>query len=280
MKLNITSTLTLNNGVAIPRFGLGTWQAAIGEAREAVRIALQNGYRHIDTAAAYGNETDVAAGIKDSGVPRKDIFVVTKLWNENQGYDSALKAFDESVERLGGDPIDLYLIHWPVKEKRSASWKALTRIYEEKRVRSIGVSNYTIQHLTELLGETPIVPAANQIELSPFLQRRELVAFCRSKGIAIEAYSPLARGRKLADPRLTTVAEKYGKTSAQVAIRWSLQMDYIVIPKSVTESRIIENADVFDFELSQEDMAALDLLEEGFWTISQSFNPETSPHWN
>lgn len=281
MSFTITSTIKMNNGLEIPRFGLGTWQAASGtEASSAVRWALEAGYRHIDTAAAYGNEQDVAEGIRASGVPRSAIFVVTKLWNENHGYDSALRAYDESMRKLGGEPIDLYLIHWPVKGLRKESWKALTHLYEQKKVRSIGVSNYTVNHLTELLNETPIVPAANQIELSPFLQRAKLVQFCRDKGITIEAYSPLARGRKLQDHRLVEIAQKYGKTAAQVAIRWSLQQGFVVIPKSVHQSRIVENAQVFDFELADEDMRILNGMDENYFTISSSFNPETSPNWN
>jgi methylglyoxal/glyoxal reductase len=281
MDLNIASTLRMNNGVEIPRFGLGTWQSASGEeAQNAVLWALQAGYRHIDTAAAYGNEQDVGAGIAASGIPRSEIFLVTKLWNDDQGYDKTLRAFDASTKKLRTDYFDLYLIHWPVKELRQDTWKAMIRLYEEKRCRSVGVSNYTTRHLQELLSDSPLVPAANQIELSPFLQRRELVDLCSRKGITVEAYSPLARGRMLEDPRLLAVARQYGKTAAQVAIRWALQHDLVVIPKSVRKERILENAQVFDFTLTPQDMQVLDNLDEGYWTMNTAWNPETSPKWN
>jgi diketogulonate reductase-like aldo/keto reductase len=281
MDLNIRSTLRLNNGVEIPRFGLGTWESPRGEqANQAVRWALEAGYRHIDTAAIYGNEQDVGQAIADSGVPRSEIFLVTKCWNGDQGYDNALRAFEVSAAKLHTDYLDLYLVHWPVKELRRDTWKALLRLYEDKRCRAIGVSNYTANHLNELLDDTPVVPAANQIELSPFLQRRELVALCRHKKIAVEAYSPLARGRKLDHPRLQTVAQQYEKTPAQIAIRWALQRDLVVIPKSIRRERIIENAQVFDFCLSEADLLILDGLDEGYWTMNAAWNPETSPKWN
>jgi len=281
MNLTITSTIKMNNGVEIPRFGLGTWQSASGqEARNAVLWALEAGYRHIDTAAIYGNEQDVGAGIAASGVSRGEIFLVTKCWNDDQGYDQTLRAFETSARKLRTDYFDLYLIHWPLKELRRDTWKAMIRLYEEKRCRAVGVSNYTANHLRELLADSPLVPAANQIELSPFLQRRELVDLCQQNNITVEAYSPLARGRKLADPRLAAVAERCGKTPAQVAIRWSLQHDRVVIPKSVHRERILENAQVFDFNLSAEDMQALDGLDEDYWTATPSWNPETSAKWN
>jgi diketogulonate reductase-like aldo/keto reductase len=281
MQLNIQSSIKMNNGVEIPRFGLGTWQSASGEeAENAVVWALESGYRHIDTAAVYGNEQDVGAGIAASGVPREDIFLVTKCWNDDQGYDNTLRAFDASAKKLRTDYFDLYLIHWPVKGLRQDTWKAMIRLYEEKRCRAVGVSNYTTNHLQELLSDTPLIPAANQIELSPFLQRRELVDLCSRSGIIVEAYSPLARGRKLEDPRLIAVAQHHGKTAAQVAIRWALQRNFVVIPKSVRKERIQENAQVFDFDLTQADMQVLDGLDEGYWTMNTAWNPETSPKWN
>lgn len=281
MDLNITSTIKMNNGVEIPRFGLGTWQSASGdEAQNAVRWALEAGYRHIDTAAVYGNEQDVGAAIAASGVARSELFLVTKVWNDDQGYDKTLRAFEASAKKLRTDYFDLYLIHWPVKELRQDTWKALIRLAEEKRCRAVGVSNFTTRHLQELLAGTPLVPAANQIELSPFLQRRELVDLCRHAGITVEAYSPLARGRKLEDPRLLAVAQQHGKTAAQVAIRWALQHNLVVIPKSVRKERILENAQVFDFVLTPADMQVLDALDEGYWTMNTAWNPETSPRWN
>jgi methylglyoxal/glyoxal reductase len=281
MQLNITSTLRLNNGVEIPRFGLGTWQSASGaETQNAVLWALEAGYRHIDTAAVYGNEQDVGDAVSSSGIPRGEIFLVTKCWNADQGYDQTLRAFDVSAKKLQTDTLDLYLIHWPVKELRLETWKALVHLYEEKRCRAIGVSNFTVNHLNELLANTSLVPAANQIELSPFLQRRALVERCRQAGLVVEAYSPLSRGRKLEDPRLVAVAQKYGKTSAQIAIRWALQHDLVVIPKSVRKERIFENAQVFDFDIDPVDMQALGGLDENYFAMSEAWNPETSPKWN
>ena len=281
MELNILSTIKMNNGVEIPRFGLGTWQSASGaETQNAVLWALEAGYRHIDTAAVYGNEQDVGAAVAASGVPRADIFLVTKCWNDDQGYDNALRAFDVSAKKLRTDTFDLYLIHWPVKGLRLDTWKALIRLYEEKRCRAVGVSNFTVAHLQELLADSPFVPAANQIELSPFLQRRELVDLCNQKGITVEAYSPLARGRKLEDERLLAIAKRHGKSAAQVAIRWALQRGLVVIPKSVRKERIQENANVFDFALSAADMQEMDGLDEGYWTMNTAWNPETSPKWN
>jgi diketogulonate reductase-like aldo/keto reductase len=279
--MDIRSTVLLGNNVEIPRLGLGTWQSAVGsETRNAVVWALEAGYRHIDTAAIYGNEQDVGAAVVASGVPRSELFLTTKCWNEDQGFDNALRAFDVSAKKLGSDYIDLFLIHWPVKGLRNDTWRAFTRLYEEKRCRAIGVSNFTMNHLIELLSRTSVVPAANQIELSPFLQRRDLVEFCQNKGITIEAYSPLARGRKLSDPRLMEIAKRYEKSPAQIAIRWALQHNLVVIPKSVHKERIQENAQVFDFEISLLDMQALDALDEGYWTMSPAWNPETSSRWN
>jgi methylglyoxal/glyoxal reductase len=275
MKLSITTALKLNNGVDMPVFGLGTFLSERGEAtRKAVLNALKAGYRHIDTAAIYGNEADVGAGLRDSGVPRNEVFITTKVWNEDQGYDSTLRAFDTSLGRLKMDYIDLYLIHWPVTGKRSDTWRALIHLYEQKRCRAIGVSNFTIRHLDELLADSPLVPMVNQFELHPFNTRRELVTYCLEKGIAVTSYSPLARGRKLADPALAAIAARYHKTPAQMAIRWVLQKGLIVIPKSVHRERIIENAQVFDFEITPADMAAMDGLDENFSVVSPEWAPE------
>jgi len=277
MELTIRSTIRLNNGVEIPRLGLGVYRAAAGsETRNAVLWALEAGYRHVDTAAIYGNEADVGRAIRESGIPREDVFVTTKLWNDDQGYDAALAAFDASLERLGFDYVDLYLIHWPVPELRLESWRALERLHEEGRARAIGVSNYMVQHLEELLAHCTVVPAVNQIELSPWSwrSRRDVVELCRARGIALEAYSPLTKGRRLGDPTLRAVAERVGRTPAQVLIRWALERDLIVIPKSVNRGRIRENADVFDFALSPADMERLEALDEGLVT---GWDPTTAP---
>lgn len=277
MELTIRSTIRLNNGVEIPRLGLGVYRAAAGaETRNAVLWALEAGYRHVDTAAAYGNEADVGRAIRESGIPRANVFVTTKLWNDDHGYDAALAAFDASLERLGFDYVDLYLIHWPVPELRLESWRALERLYEEGRAHAIGVSNYMVQHLEELLAHCTVVPAVNQIELTPWSwrTRRDVVELCRAHGIALEAYSPLTKGRKLGDPTLRAVAERVGRTPAQVLIRWALERDLIVIPKSANRGRIRENADVFDFTLSPADMERLEALDEGLVT---GWDPTSAP---
>jgi diketogulonate reductase-like aldo/keto reductase len=275
MNLTITSTLKLNNGVEMPIFGLGTFLSERGETtRKSVLHALEAGYRHIDTAAVYGNEADVGAGVRESGIPRAEIFITTKVWNDDQGYDSTLRAFDASLERLKMDYFDLYLIHWPVTGKRAETWRALIHLYEQKRCRAIGVSNFTIRHLKELSDSSPFVPLVNQFELHPFNTRKELVAYCQEMGIAVTSYSPLARGRKLADPALAAIAARYHKTPAQLAIRWVLQQGIIVIPKSVHRERILENAQVFDFEITPEDMAALDGLNENYSVVPPDWAPE------
>jgi diketogulonate reductase-like aldo/keto reductase len=259
----IDQVVTLNNGVEMPVLGLGVWQAETGkECRQAVLWALEAGYRHIDTARIYGNEKDVGAAIRESGLPREEIFVTTKLWNNDQGYEKALRAFDHSLSALGLDYIDLYLIHWPASGTRDDSWRALQRILEEKKARAIGVSNYTDRHLAELLSWADVVPAVDQVEFSPFLYQADLLEYCRGHGIQLEAYSPLTRGRQLKDAKLVELARRAGHTPAQVLIRWALQHDLVVIPKSVRRDRILENAAVFDFSLSAEDMAALDALHE------------------
>jgi len=275
MTLSITTPLKLNNGVEMPVFGLGTFLSERGATtRKAVLYALEAGYRHIDTAAVYDNEADVGAGVRESSIPRTEIFITTKVWNDDQGYDSTLQAFDASLERLKMDYVDLYLIHWPVTGKRADTWRALIHLYEQKRCRAIGVSNYTIRHLKELLADSPLVPMVNQFELHPFNTRKELMAYCQEMGIAVTSYSPLARGRKLAEPALTAIAARYHKKPAQVAIRWVLQQDMIVIPKSVHRERILENAQVFDFEITSADMAALDRLNENYSVTSPDWAPE------
>ena len=261
--MDLRSTIKLAPGVEIPRVGLGVFRSGAGKpTQDAVRWALHGGYRHIDTAAVYGNEADVGAAVRDSDVPREEIFVTTKLWNADQGYDKARRAFDTSLQALGLDYVDLYLMHWPVPEHRLQSWKAMETLLEDGRCKSIGVSNFTEAHLEELCGFANVPPAVNQVELSPFLQQRELVHRCRELGIVVEAYSPLTRGQRLDDRRLRTVAEAMQHTPAQVLIRWALQKDFVVLPKSATRARIEENAQAVDFILPPEMMARLDELDE------------------
>ncbi|RJP75248.1 MAG: aldo/keto reductase [Candidatus Zixiibacteriota bacterium] len=260
-ELTLASRVRLNNGLEMPYLGLGVYLIPEGPpAVRAVRWALEAGYRLIDTASAYGNERSVGQAIRESGIPRSEVFVTTKLATTEQGYESALKAFSASLNRLGLDYVDLYLIHWPVTARRVDSWKALETLAQDSRCLAIGVSNYMIRHLQEVFDCCATVPAVNQIELSPYIygMHSGLVDFCRQQGIVLEAYSPLAKARKLNDPRLVQIAEQHGKTTAQVLIRWALQHDFVVIPKSADRGRIRENAAVFDFSLSPEDMARLD----------------------
>ena len=269
------ATLALNAGVSIPQLGLGVWQMPRGESTQrAVATALRLGYRHVDTARAYGNEQDVGVAVAGSGIPRPDVFVATKLWNEDQGYDKALAAFDASLERLGLDYVDLYLVHWPVAGKRLDSWRALERIYAEKRARAIGVSNFLTHHLEELLAHAKVVPAIDQIELSPFLQQRETRAFCARHGIVVEAYSPLTHGQRLRHPVVVATAARVGRSPAQVLLRWGIQHGLVVLPKSTREARIRENGALFDFELDDAAMAALDGCEEG---LATAWDPRGQP---
>ncbi|WGW11027.1 aldo/keto reductase [Saxibacter everestensis] len=257
--------VTLNNEVKIPQLGYGVFQVPPEGAQSAVEKALEAGYRHIDTAAAYRNEAGVGAALKASGIPRDEVFITTKLRNGDQGFDSTLEAFVRSREALGLDVIDLYLIHWPYpsKDLYVESWKALEKLYADGAVRAIGVSNFLTEHLDRLLAETDIVPAVNQIESHPTLEQAELGAYSRSKGIKVEAYSPLGQGADLSADVVGRLAEKYGKTTGQIVLRWHLQKDRIVIPKSVTPERIVSNIDVFDFELTADELAAITALESG-----------------
>ena len=267
MQLALQSRTKLVNGTEMPMLGLGTYQSPPGNATlEAVTYALKTGYRLVDTAKLYDNEKEVGEAIRKSGVPREEVFVTTKLWNSDHGYDAAMRAFNASLKRLDLDYVDLYLIHWPVPGKRGDSWKALAKLLNDGLCRSIGVSNYNINHLDELLAESDIVPAVNQVEFSPFLYQEELLRFCRRNKIQLEAYAPLTKGYKLADPRLKAVAAKYSRTPAQVMIRWGLQHEVVEIPKSVKPERIVENSRVFDFEISEEDMKALNALNEVYRT--------------
>jgi diketogulonate reductase-like aldo/keto reductase len=265
--LTISSTVKLNSGVEMPVLGLGVYQTPPGRVtQEAVKLALKAGYRHIDTASLYGNEEDVGRGVRDSGVPREQVFVTTKLWNSDHGYDSAIRACDRSLHTLGLGYVDLYLIHWPVAELRNETWRALVELRRRGSCRAIGVSNYTVRHLQELLDNSDTIPSVNQVEFNPFLYQEELLRFCSGKGIQLEAYSPLTRGYRLEDPTVLEVARSYSKSPAQVMIRWSLQHGIVVIPKSARPMRIKENSEVFDFEISAADMARLDSLSENLHT--------------
>ena len=267
MQLTLQSRVKLNNGVEMPMLGLGVWQTAQGvETQRAVKSALDVGYRLIDTAKLYANERDVGIAVRESGIPREEVFVTTKLWNTDHGFESAIKAFNRSLHELGFDYVDLYLIHWPVAPLRGDSWRALVQISEEAKCRAIGVSNYTISHLEGVLRDSSIVPAVNQVEFSPFLYQEELMGFCRDHKIQVEAYSPLTKGVRLGDPKLRPFAAKYHKTSAQILIRWALQHNIVVIPKSSKPERILENGQVFDFEISSTDMKMLDSLGENYRT--------------
>jgi len=267
MPLTIASTLELNDGRALPCLGLGVYQIASGgRCRRAVEHALAIGYRHIDTAAFYGNEADVGEAVRASGLARDRVFVTTKLWNSDQGYASALRAAEKSLKRLGLDAIDLYLIHWPEPGRRLESWRALVELRERGLCRSIGVSNYTVAHLEELMAHSDVVPAVNQVELNPFLHQRDLLAFCAWHGIRVVAYCPLARTGRFSNRTLARIAKRHARAPAQVMIRWALQHDIAAIPKSARPERIGENAAVFDFHLDAGDMAALDVLDEGLRT--------------
>ncbi|MEE1735902.1 aldo/keto reductase [Streptomyces sp. BE147] len=261
-------TVKLNNGVEIPQLGFGVFQVPDDETTAAVTTALEAGYRSIDTAAIYGNETGVGRALAASGLPREDLFVTTKLWNADQGYDATLRAFDASLAKLGLDYLDLYLIHWPTpaRDLYPDSWRAVGRLVSEGRIRAAGVSNFQPAHLQRLLDDSRLVPAVNQVELHPGLQQAELRAFHTEHGIATEAWSPLAQGAVLDDPAITAIAARTGKSAAQVVLRWHLQLGNIVIPKSVTPARIRQNLDVFDFQLTDGDMAAIAATDRGLRT--------------
>lgn len=266
-------TIKLNSGLSMPRIGLGVWQVADDMAAGAVSTAIEAGYRSIDTAAIYGNERGVGEGIDRAGIARGDLFVTTKVWNDRQGYDATLKAFDASLKRLRLDRVDLYLIHWPAprQDLYVDTWRALERLHAEGRATSIGVSNFHVAHLERLLGHVTVVPAVNQIELHPGLQQTELRAFHARHGIVTEAWSPLQRGA-VDRPEIVAIAARHGRTPAQVILRWHLQLGNVAIPKSVTPLRIRENIAVFDFELDDTDMATIGRLDAGTRTGP---NPDT-----
>jgi 2,5-diketo-D-gluconate reductase A len=258
--------VTLNNGVEMPQLGFGVFQIPNDETEAAVTAALAAGYRSIDTASIYGNEEGVGAALAKSGIPRDELFITTKLFNSDQGYDSTLRAFDESMARLGLEQLDLYLIHWPLprNDKYVDTWHAFEKLLADKRIRAIGVSNFQPAHLKRVIDESDTVPAVNQVELHPYLIQEEVRAADAAHGIATESWSPLAKGGGLlSEPAVTALASKYGRTAAQVVLRWHLQLGCVVIPKSVTPSRIKENLAVFDFELTDEDVASVSALDRG-----------------
>jgi len=263
--MNIFSKVKLNNNKEMPLLGLGTYLSSPGEETiTAVEYALSIGYRHIDTASIYKNENDVGIAVKNSKIPREEIFVTTKVWNTDQGYESTLRAFDTSIQKLGLDYLDLYLVHWPVEIRRRDTWKAMIKLYDEGRVKAIGVSNYTIRHIKEVCSHSDVVPTVNQVEFSPYLNQTDLLNECNDRNIVVQAYSPLVRGRKFNDNKLLDIAAKYSKSPAQILIKWCLQMGMCVLPKSANPIRIKENADIFDFEISKDDMKLMKNFDENY----------------
>jgi methylglyoxal/glyoxal reductase len=257
-------TTRLNNGVEMPLLGLGVYDMYGQEAERAVSQALEIGYRLIDTAAMYQNEAEVGRAIRASGLPRAQVFVTTKVGNPDQGYDATLRAFEASRHKLQLDVVDLYLVHWPLKATRRATWQALERLYAEGQVRAIGVANYLLPFLDELAGHAALVPALNQVEFSPYLFLADLLAECQRRQIVLQAYSPLVRGQRMGDPKLQALAQQYGKTPAQVILRWAIQLGVSTIPKTAQLARLQENFAIWDFELSPPDMARLAGFHENF----------------
>ncbi|WP_332697460.1 aldo/keto reductase [Halalkalibacter lacteus] len=265
MVKSLQSTTTLHNGVKMPWLGLGVFQVKDGdEVVNSINVALELGYRSIDTAAIYQNEDGVGKAIAESYVPRDELFITSKVWNSNQGYESTLAAFDESLDKLGLEYLDLYLIHWPVpaQGKYVDTWKAMEKLYKDGRIRAIGVSNFKIHHLEDLLANCEIKPMVNQVEFHPRLNQTELREFCKKNEIQLEAWSPLMQGGLLDEPILNEIATKYNKSTAQVILRWDLQNEVVTIPKSVKPHRIAENADVFDFELTEEEISQINSLNQ------------------
>lgn len=261
---SLADAVEIAEGVLMPRLGFGTYKSAPGEeTTSAVRAALRLGYRSVDTASLYGNEQSVGAAIRESGIPRDEVFITTKVWDTEQGFDSTLAAFERSITRLGLDYVDLYLAHWPIPALARDTWLAMEELLGSGRVRAIGVCNHLAHHLEELLDFAEVPPAVNQVEFHPRLQQAQLQQFCALEGIQLEAWAPIMRGGVFRIPEILKIAERHGKTAAQVTIRWVLQKDIVAIPKSVHQTRIVENADVFDFELSAEEMTAFDSLDTG-----------------
>ena len=260
----LSEVVTLSNGIEMPRIGLGVWRMSEGnEVVNAVRWAIEAGYKSIDTAKVYENEAGVGQAIRDTGVAREDVFITTKVWNSDQGYDSTLRAYDRSMELLGFEYADLYLVHWPVKGKYTESWKALERLYTEGRVKAIGVSNFLVHHLQDVLDAGSMVPMVNQVEFHPRLQQPDLQAFCKSNGIQLEAWSPIMKGRVVEIDELNDIGRKYEKNAVQVTLRWLFQKDIVAIPKSSKKERIQANVEIFDFELSEDEMVQIDRLDQG-----------------
>ncbi|WP_035100865.1 aldo/keto reductase [Aneurinibacillus terranovensis] len=263
MIAHISDCTVLRNGVKMPWFGLGVYKAKEGEEVElAVKAAIKAGYRSIDTAALYDNEVGVGKAVRESGVPREELFITTKVWNADQGYESTLQAFEQSRKKLNLEYLDLYLIHWAVKGKYKDTWRALEKLYKDGFVRAIGVSNFQIHHIEDVMADSEMTPMVNQVEYHPFLTQKELHNFCKDNHIQLEAWSPLMRGEVLQNPVVIELGEKYQKTPAQIVLRWDLQNQVVTIPKSVHEERIIENADIFNFEISPDDMEKLDGLNQ------------------
>ena len=261
---SIKDRALLNNGRGMPWLGFGVFKMSDGqEVEDAVKYALETGYRSIDTAAAYRNERGVGKAIRESGIPREDVFLTTKLWNEDQRKKRTLAAFEESLEHLGTEYVDLYLVHWPVKGCYQETWQVMEEIYQSGRAKAIGVSNFQTHHLEDILRDSHTVPSVNQVEFHPFLIQPDLRDFCQSHQIQVEAWSPLMQGRIVTEPVVQKLTEKYEKTPAQIALRWDLQHRVVTIPKSSNPNRITENAQIFDFQLSQADMDVLDALDEG-----------------
>ncbi|MES9740310.1 aldo/keto reductase [Peribacillus frigoritolerans] len=260
---NIGETITLHNGVKMPQLGFGVFKVKNGnETVESVKKAVEVGYRAIDTAAIYENEEGVGQAIRECGVPREELFITSKVWNTEQGYETTLKAFEDSLNRLGLEYLDLYLIHWPGKDKYLETWRALEKLYKDGKVKAIGVSNFHVHHLENLLANSEVKPVVNQIELHPLLTQVEIRDYCAKHEIKVESWSPLGRGNLLEEPTINHIAKKHGKSPAQVLVRWHLQHDLVVIPKSITPARIKENAQVFDFSLSLNEMNQIDALNK------------------
>lgn len=275
--MNLKSATKLANGVEMPWFGLGVFKVQEGqEVVDSVKAAIKAGYRSIDTATVYGNEEGVGQAIRESGVAREELFITTKVWNNDQGYDSTLAAFDLSLSKLGLDYVDLYLVHWPIRAKYKDTWRALEKLYADGKVRAIGVSNFQIDHLEDLLTETNVKPMVNQVELHPLLSQLELREYCKAQGIQIEAWAPLAQGNLLDNEVIADIAARHNKTLPQVILRWDLQNGIVTIPKSVKEERIIANADIFDFELSEDEISRINALNNNqrFGSHPDRFNNE------
>ncbi|MFS0765435.1 aldo/keto reductase [Peribacillus phoenicis] len=267
MVKNLQDTTTLHNGVKMPWFGLGVFKVEEGpELVNAVKVAIKHGYRSIDTAAIYENEEGVGQGIreglKEAGISREDLFVTSKVWNADLGYESTIAAYEKSLQKLGLEYLDLYLIHWPVEGKYKEAWRALETLYKEGKVKAIGVSNFQIHHLKDLMEDAEVKPMVNQVECHPRLTQKEVQAFCKEQGIQLEAWSPLMQGELLDNEVLQAIATKHGKSVAQVILRWDLQNGIVTIPKSTKEHRIVENSSVFDFELTEEEMNQIDGLNQ------------------